>query len=60
MIELQVIDDSDLGQIMDKLATLIKKCRVVFVALDNEPFAISKSRPLAEIIRDPTNEVTGV
>ena len=37
VIEFEVVDDADFRQVMDELAALVKKCRVVFVALDDEP-----------------------
>ena len=60
MIKFDIIDDGNLGQVMDKFAAFVEKCGVVFVALNDEPFAISKSRSLAEIVRDSPNEITRI
>src|SRR5689334_8499556 len=60
MIKLQVINDTDLRQIMAKLAALIKKHRVGLVALINEPIALSKTGPLPQVIRYAANEITGI
>ncbi len=60
MVEFEIVDDSDLGQIMYKLAALIEEGRVVFVPLNNEPFAIRKSRALPEIVGDPADQVAWV
>ena len=39
VIEFEVVDDGDFRQVMDELAPLVEKRRVVFVALDDEPLA---------------------
>ena len=48
------------GQVMDELAALVEKRRVVFVALDDEPLAVGETRALAEIVRDAADEKAGV
>ena len=60
VIELEVVDDGDFGQVMDELAALVEKRRVVFVALDDEPFAVGEPRALAEIVRDAADEIARV
>ena len=36
VVELDVVHDHKLGQVVNKLRALVEKCRVVFVALDDE------------------------
>src|SRR5580765_5364787 len=60
MVEFKVIDDGDFGQVMNELAALIKESCVIFVALNNKPFAIRKSCALAEIVGNPANEITWI
>ena len=60
VIELEVVDDGDFGQVMDELAALVEERRVVFVALDDEPFAVGEPRALAEIVRDAADEVARI
>src|SRR5262249_7662052 len=60
VIKLQVVDNPNLRQVMNKLAALIEKSRVIFVPLDDEPFAVRKSRTLRKIVRNPANEITRV
>src|SRR3954470_20234257 len=57
VIELQIVDDPNLRQVMHKLAPFIKKRRVVFVPLDNKPFALGKSCSLPEVGRNSTDQV---
>ena len=59
MIKLEIIDHRNLGQVMDKLTSLIEKSRVVFVPFHNDPFAISEARTLRKIIRNAANQITG-
>jgi hypothetical protein len=60
VVKFEVVDDRDFGLVMDELAAFIEKRGVVFVALDDEPFAIGEARALGEIVRDATDEVAGV
>ena len=60
VIELEVVDDRDLRQVMDELAALIEKGGVVFVAFDDEPFAVGEARALAEILGNAADEITGI
>src|SRR5205814_1822284 len=60
MIEFEVIDNRDLGQVMNELAALVKEGGVVFVAFDDEPIAVREPRALAEIVRDAANEIARV
>ena len=59
MIEFDVIDNCDLGEVMNEFAPFVEKGGIVFVPLDDEPFAIGKARALAEIIRNAANEIAG-
>src|SRR5687767_2043529 len=36
VIELDVVDDGDVGQVFEKLRTLVEECAVVLVAFDDE------------------------
>ena len=60
MVEFEVVDDGDFRQVMDELAALVEKGRVVFVALDDEPFAVGEPRALAEIVRDAADEIARI
>ena len=60
VVEFQVIEDRHFRQVMNKLAALVEKGGVVFVPLDDEPFAVRKTRALAEIVRDAADEETGI
>ena len=60
VVEFQIVDDADFRQVMDELAALVEKRRVVFVALDDEPFAVREPRALAEIVRDAADEKTWI
>ena len=60
VIEFEVVDDGDFRQVMDELAALVEKRRVVFVALDDEPFAVGEPRALAEIVRNAADEIARI
>src|SRR5215472_2561 len=40
VIELQVVNDGNLGQVMNEFAALVEKSGVVLVSFDDKPFAI--------------------
>ena len=56
VVHLEVVDDGDLGQVVDELAAFIEERRVVLVALDDEPFGIREARTLAEVGRDAADQ----
>ena len=58
MIELNVVYDHQLGQVVNKLGTLVEERRVVFIALDHEIFGIVQARALPKIFRDSTDQIT--
>src|SRR5260221_1010783 len=60
VVKLQVVNDGDFRLVVDELAALVKKCGVIFVALDDEPFAVREPRALAEVRRDAADEKTRV
>ena len=60
VVELEIVDDGDLGVVMDELAAFVKKRGVVFIALDNEPFAVGEAGALAEVVGDAADEVAGI
>ena len=60
VIELEVVDDADFRQVMDKLAALVEKRGVIFIALDDEPLAACEPGALAEIVRDAADEVAWI
>ena len=60
VIEFKVVDNCDFRQVMDELAALVEKRSVVFVALNDEPIAVSEPRALTEIVRNAADEIAGV
>ena len=46
VVEFKVIEHGHFRQVMDKLAPLVEKRRVVFVALYDEPLAVREARAL--------------
>src|SRR5262245_51077141 len=60
VIKLQVVDNGNFRKVMEELAALVKKGRVVFVALNDEPFAVSEIRSLAKVVWNAADEVAGV
>ena len=60
VIEFEVVDDGDFRQVMDELAALVEKRRVIFVALDDEPFAVREPRALAEVVRNAADEIARI
>src|SRR5271154_5764475 len=60
VVEFEIVDDGDFRLVMDELAALVEKRRVVFITLDDEPFAVRESRALAEIVRNAADEKTRV
>src|SRR6185503_901411 len=60
VVELDVVDHSNIGQVMDELAALIEESRIVLVAFDDKPITGCESRALAEVVRNAADEKTGV
>src|SRR5437588_8744151 len=60
VIELEVIDNGDLGQVVHELAALVEKGGVVLITLNNEPVALGEAGALAQIIRNPADEIARV
>ena len=60
VVEFQIVDDGDLRLVMDELAALVEKRGVVFVALDDEPFAVREPCALRKIVRDAADEIARV
>src|SRR5262245_36610935 len=60
MIEFEVVDDGDLRQVMHELAPLVEEGRIVFVAFDNEPFALRKAGALLQVVWNPANQIAGI
>src|SRR5579862_4488257 len=56
MIEFQIVDDGDLRQVMDEFAALVEESGVVFVAFNDEPFAIGETRALTKVVRDAADQ----
>src|SRR5262249_27171506 len=52
--------DGSFGLVMDELAALVEEGGVVFIALDDDPFAFCKACALGKISRDAADEKTGV
>ena len=59
VIKLQVVDDGDLGKVVDELAPLVEKGRVVFVPFNDKPVAVREPRALAEVIGDAADKKPG-
>ena len=59
MVELDVVDDGDIGKVLQELCGLVEERAVVFVALDHKrttrPDPIARA-VLAEVARHPANE----
>src|SRR5579859_6350399 len=60
VVKFEVVDNRDLGLVVDEFAALVKKRGVVFVSLDDEPRAPGESCPLGKIVGDAADEVTWV
>ena len=60
VIELDIADDGALRQVMNELAALVEKRRVVFIPLDDEPLAVREPRALRQIVREAADEVTRI
>ena len=60
VVKFKIIEHRHFRKVMDKLATLIKERRVIFVALDDEPLAVREARALREIIGNASDEITRV
>lgn len=60
VIELEVVDDGDFGEVVDELGALVEKGGVVLIAFDDEPGGISEACALAEIAGDAADEERGV
>ena len=50
----------DFRQVMDELAALVEKGGVVFVAFDDEPFAVGEARALAEIVGNAADQIAWI
>ena len=60
MIEFEIVEDGHLRPVMDEFAAFVEKGGVVFVALDDEPFAVREPRALAEIVRNAADEIARI
>src|SRR5439155_12385037 len=60
VIEFEVADDRNFRAVMDELAAFVEEGGVIFVAFDDEPFAVSEPGALAEIVRNAADEVARV
>ena len=59
MVELDVVDDGDVGQVLQELRGLVEERAVVFVAFDDEVASTAHpvARPVvAEVARDAADE----
>ncbi len=56
MIELYIVQNGDLGPVVDHLGALIEEGRVVFVGFDHEIALCSRPRRHAEVDRNAANE----
>src|SRR5437868_142995 len=46
VVEFQIIDDDGFWKVMDEFAAFVKEGGVIFVAFDDEPFAVSETGAL--------------
>ena len=60
VVELDVVDDDRFGEVMEELAAFVEERGVVFVALDDEPFAVGEPGALAEVVGHAADHVAGV
>ena len=60
VVELDVADDGDFGQVVHELRPLVEVGRVVLVALDDEVVAVRHSKTRPEVLHDAADEETGV
>ena len=58
MVELQIVQRHDLRAIVDKLAALVEKGRVILVALDDKGRPSAQARPTRQVARRPANQPT--
>src|SRR5688500_12920555 len=60
VIELDIVDDDDFGQVVDELAALVEEGGVILIAFDDEELAVGETSALLETIGDAADEVAGV
>jgi len=51
VVEFDIVDDQDLGQVVEKLSPFGKEGTVVFVPFDNEVLTLAKAVGTVEILR---------
>ena len=57
VIELEIVDDDELGQVVDEFAALVEEGRVVLVALDDPERAALPHAALGQILRQAADQV---
>src|SRR5438128_2127542 len=60
MVELDVVDDGDFGQIVHELRALIKVSGVVFIAFDDKVLTVRDAEAGAEILHDAADQETRI
>ena len=60
MVELEIVEHGGRREVMNELAALVEKRRVVFIGLDDKGFARAQARGYAKIQRYATNEEPGI
>jgi hypothetical protein len=60
VVELEVVDDDQLGQVMEELAALVEEGGVVLVALDDPVGALLLRAALRQVFRQAADEVGGL
>src|SRR5674476_1019506 len=60
MIEFEIVEHDGARSIVDKLASLVKKSRVIFVGLDDESLAVTQSGRNPKVQRYPTHQKSGL
>ena len=56
VVELHIVYDANFRKVVDELTSLIKKSRVIFIPLKNDPLAIGKPGTTGKITRKTSDE----
>ena len=59
VVELHIVYDANFRKVVDELTSLIKKSRVIFIPLENDPLAIGKPGTTGKITRKTSDENDG-
>src|SRR5947209_12181826 len=56
VVEFEIIDDRNLGEVMNELASFVEERGIILITFDDKPFALGEPRSLTEIVRDTANQ----